>query len=82
MWMLLGFVVGLVYTALHKRRGAGVYAATLSLGCIGALFGGIAGAAAGINSMSDFTWLSLAPAGAGAALLIGIYLIANRERRY
>ena len=82
MWMLLGIAIGLVITLLHKQRGAGLYAATLSLGCIGGLFGGIAATATPYFSMSDFTWLSLLPAAAGAGLLIVLYLVVNRERRY
>lgn len=82
MWMLLGIAIGLVITLLHKQRGAGLYAATLSLGCIGGLFGGIGATATPYFSMASFTWLSLLPAAAGAGLLIAIYLFANRERRY
>ena len=82
MWMLLGLAIGLVITLLNKNRESGLYAACLSLGCIGGLFGGVAGAAIGFISMSDFTWLSLAPAAVGAVLLNVLYLVAKRERRY
>ena len=81
-WLLLGAAIGLVVTLVHKKRDSGLYAANLTLGIIGGLFGGIAGAAAGIASMSEFTWLSLAPAAAGALILIGLYLFAKRPRHY
>jgi uncharacterized membrane protein YeaQ/YmgE (transglycosylase-associated protein family) len=82
MWMVLGVPIGVVATLLIKQRDSGLYAANITLGSIGGLFGGIAGSVAGIVSMSDFTWLSMAPAGAGAVLLIGLYLLAKRPRRY
>jgi uncharacterized membrane protein YeaQ/YmgE (transglycosylase-associated protein family) len=82
MWMLVGLGVGLVMTLFHKNRESGLYAAGLSAGCIGGLFGGIAATATPYFSMSDFTWLSLLPAAAGAAILFGAYLFAKRERRY
>lgn len=82
MWMLLGIAIGLVITLFHKNRESGLYAATFTLGMIGGLFGGVAAAATGFISMSNFTWLSLVPAGIGAALLNGLYLFAKRPRRY
>jgi uncharacterized membrane protein YeaQ/YmgE (transglycosylase-associated protein family) len=80
--MLLGSAIGTAVTLLTKKRDSGLYAAAITLGIIGALFGGIAGAATGIASMSDFSWLSMAPAAAGALILIGLYLFAKRPRHH
>ncbi len=82
MWLLLGAAIGVIATLLTKKRDSGLYAALISLGIIGGLFGGIVGSFAGLIDMADFTWLSLAPAAAGSVLSIVTYLVARRPRRY
>ena len=73
-FIILGFVAGAVAKALHRGDEPGGALATLVVGVLGALLGGLLASAVGIGSISSFfslgTWLI---AIAGAFLLLLLY---------
>lgn len=73
-WIILGLIAGAIAKALHKGDEPGGILATLVVGVLGALLGGLIASAVGIGSISSFfsigTWII---AIGGAFLLLVVY---------
>jgi uncharacterized membrane protein YeaQ/YmgE (transglycosylase-associated protein family) len=73
-WIVLGLVAGAIAKALHKGNEPGGILATMVVGILGAIVGGMIASALGVGSISSFfslgTWLI---AIGGAFLLLVIY---------
>lgn len=82
LWMLLGILFGIAATLVTKKRDSGLYAACMTLGLMGGMFGGYAGTLAGIGNLRNFEWISLLPSAAGAIVLIGLFLFVRRPRHH
>ena len=82
-FLILGFLAGAIAKLLHKGHEPGGALATLVIGVLGAMLGGLLASAVGIGSLSSFfslgTWLI---AIAGAFLLLMLYdALAGRGAR-
>jgi len=60
-WIVLGLIAGAIAKALHKGDQPGGVLATLAIGIVGAILGGLIASAVGIGSIGSFfslgTWL-------------------------
>lgn len=79
LWIVFGLIVGVAAKWIMPGRDPGGMIVTIALGIVGAVVGGMIGAAVGFGGVSGFDIRSLLVAIGGALLLLtGYRLVTNK----